>query len=191
MDGAGTGGGQAAAMRGSRLSCHLPVPASGGRLGTVRFQLALLLATAPALAGCAEQAAPASTPPIQVELVEVKQGMYEPRATYRVVNTSDRVLAYQGGISGVPVSRLAVLFEGEWLEDKPAWVDCATGREICTLQPGAEATFEVRTPRPDLPIKVGVGAWEPVEGEPPAWNEWSWAWSRRQVLDDVSNQTDG
>jgi hypothetical protein len=143
--------------------------------------------------GCADPVEQAVTPaPVTIELVTVEQGLYDGKATYWVRNVGDRALAYQGSSgTGEPNWRIAIQFEGKWLERKPAWVDCATGREFYTLDPGAEAKFEVLAQRPDLPMRVGVGTWEPRDGDPPRWMEWTWAWSRSVIVDDELNRSGG
>lgn len=141
---------------------------------------------------CTDQAVqPAAVTPLTVELVSAEPRLHDPLATYRIHNTSDRPLAYQGYGGGIPDCRVAIYSEGKWLERTPAWVECATGREFLTLAPGAEATLELVAERSDLPMRVGVGYWEPVAGDPPPWKEWSWAWSSGEPLDDILNPSDG
>lgn len=148
-----------------------------------------VLALAAWLAACADRLEQSTAPTsVTVELVTVEQGLHEAKATYRVLNPTSRTLGYQGSFgAGVPVFRLALQSEGKWIERKPAWVECATGRSFFTLGPGAEVTFEVRAERPDLPVRVGVGTWEPVDGDPPNWVDWSWAWSGAVVVEERLN----
>src|SRR5687768_16774638 len=98
--------------------------------------------------------------PVLVELLTVRPGLYEPTVIYRVLNTSDHPLAYRGSQANrAPVSRVAIQSDGRWVEREPAWIECSTGLEYCTLEPGAEVSLELTTPRPDLPLRVGVGTW--------------------------------
>ncbi len=123
--------------------------------------------------------------PVLVELLTVKPGLYEPTATYRVVNNSDHALAYRGSAADkAPVLRLAIQSNGKWVEREPAWAGCGTGLEYLTLEPGAEISLELKSPRPDLPMRVGIGTWDPVDGAPPMWKEWTWTWSAAKVLAD-------
>lgn len=153
---------------------------------------AALLAFTSVWAGCTKRAAqPGASATVTIELASVEQGLYEPRATFRIVNASDHALAYQGYSGGVPVFRFALQSDGKWVERSPAWIECATGEAYFTLEPGAERMIEVVAQRPDLSLRVGVGTWTPAEGAPPDWSHWSWVWSQGVVVDDLLNASDG
>lgn len=147
-----------------------------------------VLAIAAWAAACTDRLEQSTAPAsVRVELVTVEQGLHEAKATYRVVNGSGRAMAYQGYFGGVPVSRLAIQSEGKWIERRPVWSWCSLGEDFFTLESGAEAKFEVRAQRPDLPMRVGVGTWAPVDGDPPDWMDWSWAWSDAVVVEERLN----
>ena len=127
--------------------------------------------------------------PVRIELVAIKQGPNVPTATFRVVNNSGRALAYQGNSAGTPVYRLGLQSEGRWVERAPDGV--ATSQKVCTLEPGAGVSFEVRAPIPYLSMCVGVGTWEPGGGDLPELVDWHWTWSSTVVFDDGRNPSGG
>jgi hypothetical protein len=150
-------------------------------------QFAALAALALGL-GCTRTEDAPSEAAVRVELVNMTPGTfgtYAADAVYRVVNDGDQPIAYWGSsVDGEPCVRLAILTEGRWLEHTPVWIKCATGLEVRTLAAGAEVRLEVRVQRPDLPMRLGVGWWEPREGDHPPWMEWTWVWSPGERLEE-------
>lgn len=151
--------------------------------GSPGRQALLAAALLAGTAGCGEpQDVPEPAAPLAVELVRVEQGLYDATAHFRVRNTGGRALRYEGYGSGIPFSRVALENEGTWVERTPVWLECDVGRDVFDLAPGAEAAFEVLAQRPDLPMRVGVGTWEPAGGPPPVWSTWDWVWSDEVVV---------
>jgi hypothetical protein len=138
--------------------------------------------------GCARTEEATSDSAVRVERVSITEGTFGTTAgdaVYRVVNAGDRPIAYRGSaVDGEPCVRLAILSEGRWIERTPVWTECGTGLEYLTLAPGAEVRVEVRAQRPDLPMRLGVGWWEPRDGDHPPWTEWTWVWSPGERLEE-------
>lgn len=148
------------------------------------------LACAAWLAACADRSAQStSLSLVSVEVVAVEQGLNPPTATFRVVNNTDRVLAYQGDSAGHPDYRLGLQAEGKWVERAPELP--ATGHEVHRLEPGTGVTFEVRAPLPYLSMCVGVGTCDPIDDGLPDQVAWTWAWSRTVNFDQPQNPSGG